>query len=129
MKKLIPFVIIVLSFSQYVLAQNYGLGNTDPSIFTKYRVPETKLSSLWINTNLSYTENRSEYYNPSWQDSKNFQSEFNSSLSPNYIFRHENDDRYLLLNFDINAAHGKQVYENDGVDDRKTDNNKLRINL
>ncbi len=77
-----------------VSAQSYGLDNADPSVFSKFRIPETELSSLWFNTNLNYNSSKNSYYGTNYD---NFNSNFNYSLVPHYYLLKESDDRYLSL--------------------------------
>ncbi len=94
MKSSCLFLVFLSLFSIEVSAQTYGLDNADPSVFSKFRIPETDLSSLWFNTNLNYNSNKNSYYGTNYD---NFNSDFNYSLAPQYYLLKESDDSYLSL--------------------------------
>ncbi len=91
-------------------AQTYGLDNTDPSVFTKFRVPDTDLRSLWFNTNLNFNSNRTDnsgaMYSYSGAPSFSENSNLTYSLSPQYILLHESDSNYLRLTVGLNGGIG-----------------------
>ena len=92
-------------FSFNIDAQNYGLDNTDPAVFTKYRVPKTDLRSLWFNTNLFFGSNKtiSSDEQPFNSYSNNgYNSNFRFNLIPSYLLLHESEDSYL--NFQAEAG-------------------------
>jgi hypothetical protein len=99
---------VVLSFVFFAFiyveasAQTYGLDNTDPSVFSKFRIPKTELSALWFNTNLSYVADKTSYYS---SNDDNFYSNFNYSLAPQYYLLKESDDNYLSLNATANGSY------------------------
>jgi|WetSurMetagenome_2_1015567.scaffolds.fasta_scaffold401829_1 hypothetical protein len=55
------FAILLISIQ--VLAQNYGLDNADPTLFTKYKIPETNLSTLYFNTQMNFNSTKYNYSN------------------------------------------------------------------
>ncbi len=106
MKKLIILYLTLIFTAATITAQNYGLGNTDPSVFTKYRVPETSLSSLYLNTNFIY--NSSNYISKTMDafgealvQNNDFQSNLVYNLTPRYYYLNEKDDRQFSLSLNI----------------------------
>ena len=98
MKKLILFVFLFsLASADYLKAQSYGLDNTDPIVFTKFRVPDTDLKSLWLNSGLNFYSNKQAYYL-----SSNYNSDFNYYLMPRFYLLQESDER--LMNFNASLA-------------------------
>lgn len=95
MKNSFMFLVLLSLLSIEVSAQTYGLDNADPSVFSKFRIPETDLSSLWFNTNLNFLSNKTSNYGNGYDY---FNSNFDYSLAPQYYFLRESDDRYLSLN-------------------------------
>ncbi len=83
-------------------AQNYGLDNTDPSVFTKYRIPNSELSSLWFNTSLNFNS-RKLTYNQGTVSTGNYNSNFGYNLTPYYYLLQESDNRYLNLNVKLSG--------------------------
>ena len=104
MKHSIFLLVVLTIISAQTAAQNYGLDNVDPALFSKYRIPETDLSSLWFNTNLRFSSNKS-INNPSsnsyYSYSNSLSTSFNSSLSPQYFLLKESDDRVLTFNINV----------------------------
>ena len=110
------FVLLAFFFSSIIEinAQTYGLDNTDPSVFTKFRVPDTDLRSLWFNTSLNFwsdkTENiSSDNINASTHNYKS--SEFNYALSPNYYLLNESDSMNLSLKVNLTGQYSRYYYE------------------
>jgi hypothetical protein len=123
MKKSIILLSLIAFISTKLTAQSVGLGNTDVSVFSNYRIPETNLSSLWFNTNLNFnsTNNiQSSNINNSGQNSNYSSNDFNSnlqySLAPNYFLLKQNDENWLSLtsNFNTNISYN---YDKSQVDD------------
>ena len=111
---LVLFVLLVITSADKVNAQKYGLGNTDPSVFTKFRIPETDLSTLWFNTNLYlYTfKNDYSYIEPQVPGSgSNYNSMFRYSLDPNYYLLRESENNYLFLNTSLSGSYSQQYSE------------------
>jgi hypothetical protein len=94
MKTSLVVVVILSLVSIEASAQTYGLDNADPSVFSKFRIPETDLSTLWFNTNLYYLSDKISNHGYAYD---NFNSNFNYSLTPQYYLLKESDDRYLSL--------------------------------
>jgi len=130
MKNLIVSFIVILFISSLVKAQSYGLDNADPSLFTKYKIPDTDLHSLWFNTNLIFNSSKnSSYYNPSYYAYNINQSRSNVnltySLSPQYYLLKESEDRVLSLSFN---ASGSYNYQREVVDGENTNNYRDKTN-
>ena len=101
---LVSVIIISINKSN---AQTYGLDNTDPSVFTKFRVPDTDLRSLWFNTNLNFNSNRTDNSGSlySYLQALTF-SEYSNltySLNPQYILLHESESNYLNFKVNLNG--------------------------
>jgi OmpA-like transmembrane domain len=102
-------------------AQKYGLGNTDPSVFTKFRIPETDLSKIWFNTNLFLNTDKMDYsLSQSPGRSSSYHSTFNYSLTPNYYLLRESEDNYLLLNTSLSGTYNKSYAEDHYNNSQKT---------
>jgi len=101
-------------------AQKYGLDNTDPSVFTNFKVPDTDLRSLWLNTNLNLSTNK---WNNSIENnggeitlSSNYNSIFKYTLTPNFYLLHESEARYLALNVILSGTYNhsySEIYQQD----------------
>ena len=114
MKKSILFLLLfsLISISK-LRAQTYGLDNADPAVFTKFKVPDTDLRSLWFNTGLSFSsikEMQVYYYHLN-----NYNSNFNYNLNPTYYLLNESDDRYLNLSASLSAAYNGSYSESDAT--------------
>ncbi|RJP67416.1 MAG: hypothetical protein C4539_10195 [Ignavibacteriales bacterium] len=104
---------LLLALSLNLQAQNYGLGNTDPSVFSKYKLPETNLKSIFFNTQLNYRTQKGDYNNVtsySTSSGSSIYKRFTSSLSPTIYMLMENDDR--VLNLSTNISGGYSNYYN-----------------
>ena len=116
----ILFIVLLCFIGNKINAQNYGLDNTDPAVFTKFRIPETDLKSLWFNTNLHFNSNKSissseqPFYNYS---NNSYNSSFNYTLNPQYLFLRESEDMYLNIHGNVNATytHNYSSYESSGI--------------
>jgi len=122
MKRVILISILTLLSINYLRAQTYGLDNADPAVFTKFKVPDTDLRTLWLNTglNLSTSKRTQNYY----YDISNYNSDFRFNLSPNYFLLNETDDRYLALTAYLNTTYDKSYSENKSNYDQFTNINK-----
>jgi len=120
MKKTIILIVFAGLISSKLIAQNVGLGNTDPSVFSKFRIPETNLSSLWFNTNLNFNSSKgiqsSNVNDNSGQNSFNSSNSFSSnlqySLAPNYYLLKQNDENWLSLTSNFNTNIGYKYNKN-----------------
>ncbi|MDR3610100.1 MAG: hypothetical protein P4L27_06025 [Ignavibacteriaceae bacterium] len=119
---IILFTLILFILIDNVNAQKYGLGNTDPSVFTKFRIPETDLSTIWFNTNLylySYKNNYS-YLEP---DIPSTGSSFNSSLrynlNPNYYLLKESENNYLSVRGSLSGSYYQEYSEDYSSTDKQ----------
>jgi hypothetical protein len=100
--------------STNLIAQSVGLGNTDPSVFSKYRIPETNLSALWFNTDLNFNSDKNDQSDLANAAKAQFQgsdflssmnSNFQYSLTPTYYLLKQTDENWLSLNFTITGAY------------------------
>jgi hypothetical protein len=130
MKNLIAFLLVLIVASNYLTAQSYGLGNADPSLFTKYKIPDTDLHSLWFNTNLSFNTIKNTYSN-SDQTSSSTDENVLYSLSPRYYLLNQTDDRTLSLNFYIGGSYNyqREIYEAPSYAGQKEKNIDAYLNL
>ena len=105
---LIAFFISILILK--IEAQNYGLDNTDPSVFTKYKIPNTNLKSLWFNTGLNFNSNKQDF-----KDSPNISSYYNSNfgynLNPKYFLLKESEDRFFNISCDVYGSYRRNYTE------------------
>jgi hypothetical protein len=108
MKTLIILFLLLFCFtSNIVNAQTYGLDNTDPAVFTQFRIPNTDLRSLWFNTNLSFNSQKAlmsigQPFDNLASDSYN--SEFHYDLSPYYLLLCESEDMYLKVQANLEGS-------------------------
>ena len=113
-RSILYFVFLFFVSIGIVNAQKYGLGNTDPSVFTKFRIPETDLSNFWFNTNLYLNtdklDNSHIVQQVPWNYSR-YNSTFNYSLTPNYYLLRESEDNYFLLNTSLSGTYHKSYSE------------------
>ena len=125
---LVLFIAMVFTVSN-ITAQNYGLGNTDPAVFTKYRVPETNLYSLWFNTALSLTTSKTFDNQPIFSDYSYYNSMFKYSLSPSYILRKEREDRVLSISTNLSGSYQYNYSERNGEYTDKNSNYSLNLGI
>jgi hypothetical protein len=108
------FGFLVLVSNGIVNAQSYGLGNTDPSVFTKFRIPETNLSKTWFNTNFYLnTDKEDETYLPpnGTGNFSRYSSVLRYNLTPNYYLLRESEENYFLLNTSLTGEYTKEYGE------------------
>jgi len=130
MKSRIFLLVLCAITSISAMAQTYGLDNADPSLFSKFRIPETDLSSLWFGTNLNYSSNKStsQVYN------NYLSTNFSYSLSPQYYLLKESDDRYLSLEVTPSGGYQNLRYGNiadtlsNNYTKSRTDNLNIKVN-
>jgi hypothetical protein len=113
-RSIILFTLLLFVSTGNVNAQKYGLGNTDPSVFTKFRIPETDLSAIWFNTNLYIYSNKNDYTNiepevPS--TGSRFNSSLSYSLNPNYYLLRESEDNYLTVRGSLSGSYYQEYRE------------------
>jgi len=104
-------VFFIFIFVIKIDAQNYGLDNSDPSLFTKYRLPDTDLRALWFNTSLSLNTDKQDNVNIDGKSS-NYNSHFGYSLSPYYYLLQESEQHYLNFNANIYGSYNHSYSEN-----------------
>ena len=135
MKNLIVFFSFIALISSQINAQSYGLGNADPSLFTKYKIPDTDIHSLWVNTNFSFNSTKNSYYFPNYYNSdENYSSSdvnVTYSLSPHYYLLNQTDDRTLSLTFNLSGSYNYQrdINEAQYYAGQKEKNTDANINL
>ena len=124
-KSVILIFVIIAVISTKFTAQNVGLGNTDPSVFSKFRIPETNLSSLWFDTGLNFNSDKttSSGYAQSMISGYNLlNSYFTYSLSPTYYLLKQTDEKWLSLNATINESYSYSYSEQQYLDSTLTHN-------
>jgi hypothetical protein len=115
MKRTILYFAFLLFVSTGIVnAQKYGLGNTDPSVFTKFRIPETNLSKIWIDTYfyLNIDKSNNSYIDPEVSGSSSeYNTRFNYSLNPNYYLLKESENNFLLLDTRLSGGFNQEYSE------------------
>ncbi len=92
-------------------AQTYGLDNTDPSEFTKYKIPDTDLKSLWFNTSFNFNSSKQDYIDdPSV--SSYYHSNFGYGLHPSYYLLKESENKYFNINANLSGSYSHSYSEN-----------------
>lgn len=132
MKRVLLISILTILSINLSRAQNYGLDNADPTVFTKFKVPDTDLRTLWINTGLNLTTNKqTQSY---FSDISSYNSNFNFNLNPNYLLLNETDNRYLALSASLYTSYSKVYSESKtsydpitNVNNSKTYNGNLSL--
>lgn len=129
MKTSVILIVIVSLFSIVKTeAQTYGLDNTDPAVFTKFRIPSTDLRSLWLNTNLHFNSNKDIYSHEQapYPDylSNDYSSNFNYSLSPQYLLLHESEDMYFTISANLNGTYEHNYSSNENNQSLRSDKSK-----
>jgi hypothetical protein len=117
-------------------AQKYGLDNTDPSVFTNFKIPDSDLRSLWFNTNLNIQTNKNNHVYPG-PDASNSRADYNSdfrfNLNPRFFLLKESDDRMLLINADMTGTYNHNYSESNSLGqpatNSRTNNYTAIINL
>ncbi len=112
MKNSILFISAFISiFILKTNAQTYGLDNTDPSVFTKYKIPNTDLKSLWFNTSLNFSSNKQDYTGDTNVNSY-YNSNFGYNLRPSYYLLKETDNKHLYFKMDLSGHYSHSYSEN-----------------
>src|ERR1035437_2234379 len=129
------FVLLFLVSLSETNAQKYGLDNTDPSVFTNFKVPDTDLRSLWFNTNLNLSTNKtdnSSMNNGNMVSGSSYYSYFNYNLNPHYFLLNESDNRYLAFNVDLYGTYShnySEIHPQYSDEVNTTKNNAYSTNL
>ena len=140
MKKSVIIIVFIAFISTKLAAQSVGLGNTDPEVFSKFRIPETNLSSLWFTSNLDFNSNKSigsETYNdiidifPKNTNNSSLSSQFNYSLTPTYYLLKQNDDKWLTISSSLggNLKYSYQDQKNQDTTFSQTKDNVYDLSL
>ncbi|MCL4540092.1 MAG: hypothetical protein M1378_10945 [Bacteroidetes bacterium] len=114
MKRLVVLLAFFAFVSSKVSAQTYGLDNADPALFTKFRIPDTDLHSLWFNTNFSYSSNKNSILNSVGPNSDYVNTSLTYTLSPQYYLLKESDERYLAVNLNASGDYERSYYGSEG---------------
>ena len=111
------FVLLFICFAVIkVDAQGYGLDNTDPAVFTKYRIPQTDLKSLWFNTGLNFGSNKTiNSYDQSffYFSNNSYNSNFNYTFNPQYLLLHESEDNFFNFQIDVDGNYAHSYSSNE----------------
>ena len=115
-------------------AQTYGLDNTDPAVFSKFKIPNTDLHALWFNTSLyGYTSKTSNLFDtgPNYNSYNRY---LNFGFSPQYYMLKESDDIYFSFNtiFSGEYSYSDGKSEGPGVllnNFRKSVNENVEVNV
>lgn len=91
------FLSFIACGSQIASAQTYGLSNTNPEVFSKFRIAKTDLSAFWFNTALNYTSTKQSVFDDLGLNSSDLNSNLNASFIPQYLLLEGSDSRYLSL--------------------------------
>ncbi len=110
MKRIVALAILFTSTYQVAYSQSYGLGNTNPEVFSRFKIPKTELSSLWLNTHLNYNSENDAVLPGNGPNASEFTSVLEADLSPQYLLLEESDNRYLSLNV-IASGNTNQQYK------------------
>jgi hypothetical protein len=97
MKSRLILLIITAIISSNLMAQSYGLGNADPSVFSAYRIPDVKLHAFDINSQFSFSSQKSISGNNDF-NSDQYYYNTNLSLGPSFYFLNQTDDKIITLN-------------------------------
>lgn len=105
----------LVCYSGIAEAQTYGLGNTNPAVFSQFRIPRTDLSALWADTGLNYNSDNQSTLGYYGSDGSKFTSDLTATLSPQYLLLEESDNRYLTMNVIASGETDQQYKKYDGV--------------
>jgi len=114
MKQSVVLFVFVALCAFDASAQTYGLDNTDPSVFSKFRIPETDLRSLWANTAVNFDTYKSSSLATIGPNNNYMTTFVNSSLSPQYYLLKESDDRYLSFTADVDGIYRYSSTQSEG---------------
>jgi hypothetical protein len=114
MKQYAAIVAFIACATQITTAQTYGLGNTNPEVFSAFNIPMTYLSALWVNSNLNYYSQNDAVLFVNGPHASEFTSNLQAFLSPQYLLLEESDNRYLRLNVIASGTTNQQYTKIDG---------------
>lgn len=106
--------ILMLSACEISSAQTYGLDNTDPAVFSKFKIPETDLHAFWFTSSLYGSAQK---YSSLFETGPNYNSTnraFSMSISPNYRLLRESDDSYFSFNGMLNGGYSFNDAQSEG---------------
>lgn len=101
MKHFICLIVSLFIFTIDCIAQSVGLGNTDPSVFSNYKLPDISYHSLWLGSNFSFYSNKQINKYEGDPDRYNYRSEL--SLSPSYSILKQTDDSKLSISNSVSG--------------------------
>ncbi|MGH2569559.1 MAG: hypothetical protein ACRDGA_14570 [Bacteroidota bacterium] len=107
---LITFIAGFLLILSESFGQSYGLGNNDPSVFSRFRIPETDLHSLQFTSGLSYNSNS---FKASPSNNSAFTSYTYYTVTPSYYLLNETDDRYFSVSSNLNGTYRRSYDKNE----------------
>lgn len=114
MRSAIVLIVGIALMCGMASGQNYGLGNADPAVFSKFKIPETDLRAFWSTAGFS-----TDYYKTndtmSFYNYNNFSTNLSGNLSPHYYLLKENDDRYLSLSANIYGNYQNNFSQSSGT--------------
>ncbi len=121
--KLSLFIFIIFIFLVKVNAQNYGLDNANPQLFSKYRIPDTKLNLYSLGSGLSFNTNKYNEVNST--DLNNYyHSSFSFNINPRYYILQETDKSYLKINALFSGGYGHYFSKNQSSSSEFINTNK-----
>ncbi len=115
MKRYAALFAMIVFATQMAAAQTYGLDNTNPAVFSSFRIPKTDLSALWFTSGINYSSNNFLVSETGGPNSGRFNSNLGLNVSPYYYRLEESDNRYLSLNASASGAIQDQYNEYDGT--------------
>ncbi|MDP2037904.1 MAG: hypothetical protein Q8L04_11015 [Ignavibacteria bacterium] len=128
MKQILYFFSLIVVFAVYTNAQTVGLGNTDPSVFADYRLPDISYHSLWLGSDFTFYSHKTitkDDYNPN-----RYQYRGDLSLSPSYSYLKQTDESKLKIFSGVFGGYHNSYDVNDGNSNYRADKTKrLRYDL
>ena len=107
MRNLFLFPLMVLFAITNARSQTYGLGNSDPAVFSQFRIPETNLHSF--QTGASLWTDYGERYDTAYTYSESyFSNATQMEVGPQYYMLKETDDLRFSLNADVEGSYYNQ---------------------
>ncbi|MFA7420443.1 MAG: hypothetical protein WCZ90_12230 [Melioribacteraceae bacterium] len=122
MKQIIYFFSLIILFTININAQTVGLGNTDPSVFSDYKLPDISTHSLWLGSEFTFYSNKTmskNDYNPN-----RYQYRGDLSLSPGYSYMKQTDESKLDILGRVYGSYNNEYHVNDGNNNYTADREK-----
>lgn len=128
MKKVIYTFSLLIALAVYTNAQTVGLGNTDPSVFSNYKLPDVGYHSLWLGSELAFFSSNRISKNDS--NPNRYQYRGNFSFSPNYSYLRQTDESQLDVMCGAYGGYTNEFDVNEGNSFLRADRTKrLRYDL